>query len=74
MEECPLILIEREDNAQPIPAWSYLTDFEAEHVVLCTSVGCMIYDGEHVNALAPNMGNQSTACRFPALSGFLHAA
>ena len=55
MGQCPLVLIEWEDSAQPVPAWSYLTDFEAGRAVLCASVGWLIHDGDDVKALAPNM-------------------
>lgn len=52
---CPLVLIEWEDSAQPIPGWSYLASFEAPGTVLCASVGWLIRDDD-VKALAPNMG------------------
>ena len=54
MTEPPLVLIEWEDSAQPMPAWVYLADFEAGAVVRCTSVGWLIHDGAYVKALAPN--------------------
>ena len=56
MKDCPLVMIEWEDSAQPLPNWRYLADFEADGAVLCTSVGWLIHDGEDVKALAPNMG------------------
>ena len=76
MKDCPLVMIEWEDSAQPLPNWRYLADFEADGAVLCTSVGWLIHDGEDVKALAPNMGGsgQKAACKSPALSEFLHAA
>ncbi|TPG10833.1 hypothetical protein EAH84_12190 [Sphingomonas oligophenolica] len=49
-------MIEWEDSAQPIPAWSYLASFEAPGIILCASVGWMIRDDDDMKALAPNMG------------------
>ena len=60
MADCPLVLVEWEDSAQPVSSWSFLADFEADHAVLCTSVGWLIHDGEDVKALAPNMGGLRT--------------
>ena len=60
MKDCPLVMIEWEDSAQPLPNWRYLADFEADGAVLCTSVGWLIHDGEDVKALAPNMGGLRT--------------
>lgn len=53
---CPLVLIEWEDSAQPIPSWSYLATFEAPGTIHCVSVGWLIRDDEEMKALAPNMG------------------
>lgn len=53
---CPLVMVEWEDSAQPIPAWSYLASFEAPGTILCASVGWLIQDDSHTKALAPNMG------------------
>jgi hypothetical protein len=53
---CPLVMIEWEDSAQPIPAWRFLADFEAPGIIVCTSVGWLIRDDDDVKALAPNMG------------------
>lgn len=53
---CPLVMIEWEDSAQPIPAWSYLASFEAPGTIRCVSVGWLIRDDEQMKALAPNMG------------------
>jgi hypothetical protein len=52
----PLVMIEWEDSAQPISAWSFLSSFEAVGTVHCASVGWLIRDDESVKALAPNMG------------------
>lgn len=53
----PLVLIEWEDSAQPIPAWSYLDGFDALDVVKCRTVGWLIHDGNAVKAIAQNCGN-----------------
>ena len=60
-EECPLVLIEWEDSAQPIPGWTYLSDFDKPNVISCASVGWLIHDGNSVKALAPNMGELGEA-------------
>jgi len=49
-------MIEWEDSAQPISAWSYLSSFEPTGIVRCASVGWLIRDGDDMKALAPNMG------------------
>lgn len=54
--ECPLVLIEWEDSARPIPEWRYLSDFKASGPVKCASVGWLLYDGTDKKVLAPNMG------------------
>jgi len=53
---CPLVMIEWEDSAQPIPSWNYLADFEAPGTILCVSVGWLIQDDNELKAIAPNMG------------------
>lgn len=53
---CPLVMIEWEDSAQPIPSWRYLADFEAPGTIRCVSVGWMIRDDANMKVLAPNMG------------------
>lgn len=53
----PLVLIEWEDSAQPVPGWSWLSETTWESVIKCRSVGWLIYDGQDVKALAPNLGN-----------------
>ena len=60
MTDCPLVMIEWEDSAQPLPNWLYLADFEAGRAVLCTSVGWLIHDSEDMKAIAPNMGGLRT--------------
>ena len=54
--DCPLVMIEWEDSAQPIPSWSYLASFEPPGIIMCASVGWLIHDGDEIKALAPNMG------------------
>lgn len=54
---CPLVMIEWEDSAQPIPSWSYLSSFEPPGTVRCASVGWLIRDDGQMKALAPNMGS-----------------
>lgn len=56
MTECPLVLIEWEDSAQPTSAWEMLSDWKAGGVVRIASVGWLIKDGKKMKALAPNMG------------------
>ena len=53
---CPLVMIEWEDSAQPIPSWSYLASFEAPGTIRCASVGWLIRDDGQMLAVAPNMG------------------
>jgi hypothetical protein len=54
---CPLVLVEWEDSAQPIPSWGLLADFEPASTLKCASVGWLIQDDNQVKALAPNMGS-----------------
>lgn len=54
--KCPLVMIEWEDSAQPIPSWSYLASFNAPGIIRCASVGWLIRDDDQMKALAPNMG------------------
>lgn len=60
MKKPPLVLIEWEDSAQPVANWQYLDDIGEPEVVRCQSVGFLIYDGEDVRALAPNIGDPGT--------------
>lgn len=53
---CPLVMVEWEDSAQPIPSWSYLSSFEPSGTIRCASVGWLIRDDSEMKALAPNMG------------------
>jgi hypothetical protein len=59
---CPLVLVEWEDSAQPIPTWSYLSSYEPSGTVRCASVGWLIRDDEQMKALAPNMGALNDKC------------
>ena len=56
--KCPLVMVEWEDSARPVPDWTYLADFPASVIrcVHCVSVGWLIHDGD-VKALSPNMGD-----------------
>ena len=56
MNRCPLVAIEWEDSAQPIPGWAFLAELDAPAAVRCMSVGWLIHDDAEVKALAPNMG------------------
>lgn len=51
-----LVMVEWEDSAQPIPAWSYLASFDATGIIRCASVGWLIRDDDDMMAIAPNMG------------------
>ena len=53
---CPLVMIEWEDSAQPLPSWSHLAGFEAPGVIVCASVGWLILDDKKMKAIAPNLG------------------
>lgn len=59
---CPLVFVEWEDSAQPIPSWSHLASFDAPGTVLCASVGWLIRDDDQMKALAPNMGGLNNKC------------
>lgn len=54
-----LVLIEWEDSAQPIASWEYLNTVQGAlgESNICFSVGWLVYDGELVKALAPNMAD-----------------
>jgi hypothetical protein len=60
--DCPLVMIEWEDSAQPVSAWSHLRNFEPGGVVRVASVGWLIHDGDDLKALAPNLGGLDGAC------------
>lgn len=54
-------MIEWEDSAQPIAAWSYLASFDAPGTIRCVSVGWLIRDDGGVKAVAPNLGGVQNA-------------
>lgn len=56
MTDCPLVLIEWEDSAQPVPVWAYVQDIECKPAVQCSSVGWLLHDNDKVKTIAPNMG------------------
>ena len=56
LNACPLVMVEWEDSAQPIPNWSYLASFDPSGTIRCASVGWLIRDDGQMLALAPNMG------------------
>ena len=55
MDNCPLVLIEWVDSAQPLGRWLLLSDYERQDAIQCVSVGWLIQDDD-LKALAPNMG------------------
>lgn len=59
---CPLVMVEWEDSAQPIPTWAYLASFKAPGAVRCASVGWLIHDDAATKAIAPNMGALDDEC------------
>ena len=59
--DTPLVLIEWEDSAQPIPGWIRLSEFESGTAVSCVSVGWLIQNDERMKVLAPNMGEVEDA-------------
>lgn len=61
-ERCPLVFVEWEDSAQPIPGWSYLSEIGETQAVTCVSVGWLVHNGADVKALAPNMGHLNDEC------------
>ena len=52
----PLVMVEWEDSARPLPEWQHLGDLQINGPVQCASVGWLLEDGEK-KVLAPNMGN-----------------
>ena len=65
-DETPLVLIEWEDSARPIPEWLHLSDYTPSAAVKCASVGWLIQDDEMTKALAPNMGEIESASQIQA--------
>lgn len=64
-----LVLIEWEDSAQPVAAWQYLDDLGPPEIVHCQSVGFLVYDGDDVKALVPNVGDMG--CEHAQASGLM---
>ena len=60
MKSPPLVLIECEDSARPVPAWQFLDEINDTSPVRCQSVGFLIHDGEDAVVLAPNVGAMGT--------------
>lgn len=52
-----IVLVEWEDSRQPRPAWLRLSDLPTPDIVRCQSVGWLVYDGDDVKMLAPNLGD-----------------
>ena len=68
--KCPLVLIEWEDSAQPLPAWQHLSNLSLSGAIICASVGWLVKDGKKVKVLAPNMGAINDAANIQG-SGFI---
>lgn len=71
MTRYPLVFIEWEDSAQPIPVWQYVEDYQPRSAIKCASVGWLVHNGEDVKGLAQNMGgleNKDNA----QMSGVIH--
>lgn len=60
MKSPPLVLIDWEDSVQPVRAWQHLDELDTHKIVLCQSIGFLIYDGDDVKALAPNVAELGT--------------
>ena len=58
--DCPLVLIEWEGSAQPVPGWDYVQDIEYKPAVQCSSVGWLLHDTNRVKTIAPNMGEMGS--------------
>jgi hypothetical protein len=57
MTDCPLVMVEWEDSAQPVPGWQHLSEFTPQSVIKCVSVGWLIHDSTDMLVIAPNMGD-----------------
>lgn len=53
----PLMMVEWEDSARPIPAWQWVEDYEVPKTIRCLSVGYLIAETDDAIALAPNLGD-----------------
>jgi hypothetical protein len=55
-DECyRLVLIEWEDSHGVSSEWQVLSDDIKPHVLVCTSVGWLIYDGDDCKAIIPHL-------------------
>lgn len=66
----PLVIIEWEDSAQPLPAWQHLSNLELCGHIRCASVGWLVKSDKSVKVLAPNMGAIDDPSNIQA-SGFM---
>lgn len=71
MKDCPLVLVEWEDSRQPTPSWNRLSEFQAEDVCKCISIGFLIHDKKDLKVLAPNMADIESETNLQA-SGMMH--
>jgi hypothetical protein len=53
----PLLMVEWEDSARPIPTWQWIEDYEVPETIRCLSVGYVIAKTKNAIALAPNLGD-----------------
>jgi hypothetical protein len=51
----PLVMIEWVDSAQPISSWQWIDEMPEPSLTICRSVGWLVYDGEDVKSVAPNL-------------------
>ena len=58
--ELPLVLIEWEDSVQPVRVWQHLDELGAHGIMRCQSIGFLVYDGNDVKVLAPNVAELDT--------------
>ena len=57
MDCCPLVLVEWEDSAQPVPGWHPVAAYKGLEAIRCVSVGWLVCDTQDVKALAPNFAD-----------------
>lgn len=69
MNDYPLVFIEWEDSAQPIPSWQFLSDYEPHSIVKCVTVGWLVHDGEDKKGVAQNIGDLENSAQ---VSGVIH--
>jgi hypothetical protein len=56
-----LVLVEWEDSARPISEWQWADEYQMPEIVSCVSVGYLIAKTKQAIALAPNLGDVSSA-------------